>query len=81
MLEERRTVPSEPALRALGLGRREAEVMNRVARGETNEVIADRLAISERTVEKHLANVYGKLGVATRTSAVAAAFRAEEPSD
>jgi DNA-binding CsgD family transcriptional regulator len=81
LLEERPGAPVPAALEALGLGRREAEVLAWVARGETNEAIAARLSISERTVEKHLAHVYEKLGVATRTAAVAAAYHAVEPLD
>ncbi|MFZ2648691.1 MAG: LuxR C-terminal-related transcriptional regulator [Burkholderiaceae bacterium] len=49
---------------------REHEVMRWVAAGKTDRDIADILAISPRTVHKHLQNVYARLGVETRTAAV-----------
>ena len=54
-----------------GLTVREAEILRRVSRGGTNRQIADTLVISEKTVARHLANIYAKLGVSTRTAAVA----------
>ena len=57
---------------------REVEVLGCVADGLSNEMIADRLAISMRTVERHLSNTYAKLGVggkAARAAATAHAFR------
>ncbi|AMR82236.1 response regulator [Cupriavidus nantongensis] len=54
---------------------REAEVMAWVARGKTNRDIAEILGMSPRTVNKHLEHIYEKLGVETRTAAVAAARR------
>ena len=59
-----------PALTA-----REAEVMIWVARGKTNRDVAEILGMSPRTVNKHLEHIYEKLGVETRTAAVAAAQR------
>ena len=50
---------------------REREVLAWVARGKTNAEIARLLWLSPSTVGKHLENVYGKLGVSTRTAAVA----------
>jgi DNA-binding CsgD family transcriptional regulator len=50
---------------------REREVLSWVARGKTNPQIAEALWLSPATVRKHLENVYGKLGVSTRTAAVA----------
>ena len=55
---------------------REAEVMVWVARGKTNRDVAEILGMSPRTVNKHLEHIYEKLGVETRTAAVAAAQRA-----
>jgi DNA-binding CsgD family transcriptional regulator len=66
--------PRETAARAArdaGLTRREAEVMRLVALGLTNTQIAIELALSERTIAKHLEHVYSKLGVASRTAAIA----------
>jgi DNA-binding CsgD family transcriptional regulator len=54
-----------------GLTEREAEVLHWVARGKTNGEIAALLMISAHTVRKHLENAYAKLGVHTRTAAVA----------
>lgn len=56
----------------LGLTRRETEILGLVARGMSNDQIADRLVLSVRTVEQHLANLYPKIGVAGRTARVAA---------
>jgi DNA-binding CsgD family transcriptional regulator len=54
---------------------REAEVLACVAEGGTNRQVADRLVISEKTVARHLANIYRKLDVSTRTGAAAWARR------
>ncbi|MGH3081579.1 MAG: helix-turn-helix transcriptional regulator [Gaiellaceae bacterium] len=50
---------------------REREVLSWVARGKTNAEIAELLWLAPSTVRKHLENVYAKLGVSTRTAAVA----------
>lgn len=55
----------------LGLTARESEILTWVARGKTNREIAELLWIAPTTVRKHLENVYAKLGVRTRTAAVA----------
>jgi DNA-binding NarL/FixJ family response regulator len=52
------------------LTEREREVLTLLAKGMTNKDIAQTLFLSVRTVEAHLRNVYGKLGVASRTEAV-----------
>lgn len=52
------------------LSDREIEVLKEVAKDLANKQIATRLGISDRTVQQHLANVYGKLGVTSRTGAV-----------
>jgi ATP/maltotriose-dependent transcriptional regulator MalT len=54
---------------------REREVLRLVAEGCTNRKIADALVISEHTVNRHVTNILTKLGVATRTAAVAEAMR------
>jgi DNA-binding CsgD family transcriptional regulator len=56
------------------LSARESEVLAWVARGKTNAEIARLLWLAPRTVGKHLENVYAKLGVSTRTEAVARFF-------
>ncbi len=55
----------------IGLTAREREVLSWVARGKTNGEIAELLWLAPSTVRKHLENVYAKLGVSTRTAAVA----------
>jgi DNA-binding CsgD family transcriptional regulator len=55
----------------LGLTARERQVLAWVARGKTNPEVAEILWVSPTTVRKHLENVYAKLGVHTRTAAVA----------
>lgn len=64
------TVP--PRRAAGGLTQREGEVLAMVARGKTNQQIADELVLSIRTVERHLATVYEKLGVHGRSARAAA---------
>ncbi|SCL72773.1 two component transcriptional regulator, LuxR family [Micromonospora citrea] len=55
------------------LSRRETEVLQLVADGLSNQQISRRLHLSQATVKTHLVHVYGKLGVDSRTAAVAAA--------
>jgi DNA-binding CsgD family transcriptional regulator len=50
------------------------DLLRLVAAGYTNTQIARRLAVSEGTVRKHLENIYGRLGVTSRTAAVIRAF-------
>ena len=52
------------------LTRREVEVLRLAAKGLTNKAIGRELGISSRTVQGHLANIYGKLNVSSRTEAV-----------
>lgn len=55
------------------LSERELDVLALMAKGCTNQEIADRLFVSINTVKTHVSNVYGKLGVRRRTEAVLAA--------
>jgi pimeloyl-ACP methyl ester carboxylesterase/DNA-binding CsgD family transcriptional regulator len=57
------------------LTRRELEVLRLVADGLANRQIAERLVLSEKTVNRHLVNIYAKLGVSSRGAAIAHAFR------
>lgn len=57
-----------------GLTPREVEVLRLVATGATNRDIADTLVISEKTVARHLSNMFVKLGVGTRAAATAWAY-------
>jgi DNA-binding CsgD family transcriptional regulator/tetratricopeptide (TPR) repeat protein len=59
--------------RSSGLTAREAEVYALVRDGMSNRAIADRLVLSERTVEHHVAAIYAKLGVRTRSELIASA--------
>ena len=61
------TPPSLPG----GLTPREAEILAAVAEGLSNREVAGRLVISEKTVARHLANVFAKLDVSSRTAAAA----------
>jgi DNA-binding CsgD family transcriptional regulator len=57
-----------------GLSAREVEVLRLVATGLTNRAIADALTISERTVDRHVSNIFTKLDVSTRAAATAFAY-------
>jgi DNA-binding CsgD family transcriptional regulator len=57
-----------------GLTTREVQVLSLVATGRTNREISSRLMISEHTVARHLQNIFGKLGVSSRTAATAFAL-------
>ncbi|WP_296720532.1 response regulator transcription factor [Erythrobacter sp.] len=65
----------ELLLRQTGLTRREAEVLLWVSYGKTNRTVSEILGISPRTVNKHLEQVFRKLGVETRAAATAIAVR------
>ena len=53
---------------------RELEVLRLLATGATNKAIAENLVLSERTVDRHVSNIFGKLGVSSRAAATAYAF-------
>lgn len=59
---------------ASGLTPRELEVLRRVADGETNKAIAAALVLSERTVDRHVSNIFTKLRVSSRAAATAYAY-------
>jgi ATP/maltotriose-dependent transcriptional regulator MalT len=58
-----------------GLTAREMQVLHLVAAGETNRAIASRLILSERTVDRHVSNIFAKLGVSSRAAATAHAYK------
>lgn len=58
-----------------GLTKRELEVLGHIAGGATNRQVAQQMFISEKTVSRHLANIYTKVDVSSRTAAVAWAHR------
>ncbi|MDQ6924910.1 MAG: helix-turn-helix transcriptional regulator [Candidatus Eremiobacteraeota bacterium] len=53
------------------LSRREREVAELVAAGHTNRLVAERLGIGEKTVEKHIGSIYAKLGFRSRATLAA----------
>jgi DNA-binding CsgD family transcriptional regulator len=59
------------------LTRRELQVMRLVAAGDTNKSIATKLFISERTVERHISNIFNKLRVSSRTAATSYVLKLE----
>lgn len=61
----------ERRLHSYPLTRREREIVRLLSQGRSNKEIAERCFISELTVKDHLKHVYGKIGVATRTAAIA----------
>jgi len=65
-----------PAARAgSGLTARELQVLRLVAAGQTNRSIAAELFLSERTVDRHVSNIFTKLGVSSRAAATAYGYR------
>ena len=60
--------------RSGGLTPRELEVLRLVSTGLTNRGIGAKLSLSEKTVARHLANIFGKLGLSTRAAATAYAY-------
>jgi DNA-binding CsgD family transcriptional regulator len=59
--------PSGPA--HFGLSRREREILDLIAGGQSNRAIADRLYLSPKTVENHVNHIFAKLGATTRAEA------------
>jgi DNA-binding CsgD family transcriptional regulator len=66
-------VPSRPA-RPDGLTPRELEVLRQVAAGKTNKAIAAELFLSEKTIDRHVSNIFGKIDVSSRAAATAYAY-------
>ena len=58
-----------------GLTPRELEVLRLVAQGKTNKAIAKQLFLSVKTIDRHLSNIFGKLGVSSRAAATASAYK------
>ena len=76
LTDQTATSQADTLRRRLGLTAREAEVLMWLSRGKQNRDIADILGMSPRTANKHLEQIYAKLGVENRTSAVGLALRA-----
>ena len=69
-LHDAPTAPTAPG----GLSRREAQVLRLLAAGRSTRVIAQALCLSPRTVQRHVANVYLKIGAHNRAEATAYAI-------
>ena len=67
--------PGEAVRHSLRGERRKTEVLHLLSQGLSNQEIAEKLFLSEGTVKWHNSNIYGKMGVKSRTEAVARARR------
>ena len=77
-IRQRLASPSKPAhapADTIGLTAREMEVLQLISSGLSNQAIGERLCISEHTVHRHVANTLSKLGVPSRSAAVAKAAK------
>jgi len=74
-LDTARLAPAEPkSHRSAGLTDRELQVLQLVATGRSNRAIAADLGLSEKTVARHISNIFNKLDVSSRAAATAYAF-------
>jgi DNA-binding CsgD family transcriptional regulator len=69
------TLDSRPVSTQRHLSGREVQVLRLVAAGKTNKAIAAELSLSERTIDRHVANILRKLDVPSRAAAAAHAYR------
>jgi DNA-binding CsgD family transcriptional regulator len=81
LIERAKELLSLEDLRSAGLTGRQAEVLRLVALGRGTAEIADELTVSERTVHKHLENIYDRLGASSRTQAVLTAWSLSRGGD
>jgi DNA-binding NarL/FixJ family response regulator len=65
----------DAASRRHGLTDRELQVLRLLATGKTNHAIATDLVVAEKTVDRHVSNIYTKLGVSSRAAATAYAYQ------
>jgi DNA-binding CsgD family transcriptional regulator len=68
------SLTASPQAAAHGLTRRELQVLRLVAQGATNRSIAAELVLSDRTVDRHVSNIFAKLRVSSRAAATAYAY-------
>ena len=68
-------VQREPKSKAHGLTARELEVLRLLATGKTNQAIASELFLAEKTIHRHVSNIFTKLGVSSRAAATAYAYQ------
>ena len=64
-----------PSGHSRGLTARELQILRLVAAGDTNKVIASKLRLSEKTIDRHVSNIFNKLDVSSRAAATAFAYR------
>jgi DNA-binding NarL/FixJ family response regulator len=71
------SVPTDHSADAgrFGLTERELQVLRLIAGGKTNKAIARELSLSEKTVDRHVSNIFTKVNVASRASATAFAYQ------
>jgi len=74
-LERMEVVPTGRGDQPFGLTARELEVLRLIASGRTNRAIAEQLFLSEKTIDRHVSNIFGKLEVSTRAAATAFAYQ------
>jgi DNA-binding CsgD family transcriptional regulator/pimeloyl-ACP methyl ester carboxylesterase len=74
-------VPEPDELRIAALSRRQREVLHLISQGKTNREIADALVLSERTVQRHIADIYAKIGARNRAEATAIALGRSLPAE
>jgi DNA-binding NarL/FixJ family response regulator len=65
---------SPDAAAAHGLTARELQVLRLLAAGKTNHAIAADLVLADKTVDRHVSNIFAKLGVSSRAAATAYAY-------
>lgn len=75
LIQEIKKTPIHHPLTKAPLTEREVDILRLVARGLTNQEIADKLIVSERTVRTHISNILAKLHLANRTQAALYALR------
>lgn len=68
-------IQGAPTAHSHGLTRRELQVLRLVAAGKTNKAIAGKLCLSERTIDRHVSNIFNKLNVSSRAAATAYAYQ------
>jgi DNA-binding NarL/FixJ family response regulator len=69
MLESQRRAPTPPSNHGVHLTQRESQVLQLVAKGSSNQQIAARLGIAERTVKSHVSSLFQRIGVSDRVNA------------
>jgi DNA-binding NarL/FixJ family response regulator len=67
-------LPAELAARGSPLTPRELEVLRLIAAGHSNRAIAESLVLSEKTVARHVSNIFARLGLSSRSAATAYAY-------